>query len=171
MPLEIIRLLAFQGPNILAPQPGVLLQARADRDQSRRLRSALRDAAQGAGIVLGALDVEAQPAGAGQVLTASFTTPTPEIGAAVARYVVEGLNAQEAGDESWDAEGRLWELRRRWRAEALPAAALRLVAEAAVRGVPAFTRADGALQLGYGARSLALDPAALAVQRRGDAAP
>jgi cyanophycin synthetase len=49
-------------------------------------------------------------------------------------------------------------LQKRRRAEALPLSALQLTAEAASRGVPAFLRRDGMLQLGYGARSWAFDP-------------
>ena len=161
MPIEIIRLLAFEGPNVRGPQPGVLLELRAGRDRSKRLRAALKDAAQSVGVVIGYLDVGGAPEGEGFVIRASFTTPTPAIGAAVAGYVVDGLNARDAGDEEWDAEGPLWDLQKRRRAEATPLVALQLAAEAAARGVPAFVRADGALQLGYGARGWALEAAAL----------
>jgi hypothetical protein len=161
MPIEIIRLLAFEGPHMLGPQPGVLLEVRAARDLRARLRSALKDAAQSAGVVVGALEVGTLPEAGAYTVSASFTTPTPALGAAIARYVVDGLDARERGDDSWDAEGLLWELQRRRRAEALPVAALQLLAEAATRHVPAFVRADGALQLGYGVRGRSVALAAL----------
>jgi hypothetical protein len=166
MPTEILRLLAFEGPNIVGPQPGVLLQARCGRDRSARLRAGLKDSAQGAGIVIGALEVSAAPLGEGKLLTASFSTPTPALGAAVARYVVEGLNAHEAGDETWDAEGLLWDLQKRRRAETLPLGALQLIAEAQARGMPAFVHQGSRLQLGYGARGRSFELADL-----GGAAP
>ncbi|MEN9935112.1 MAG: hypothetical protein RLZZ387_1691 [Chloroflexota bacterium] len=169
MTLEIIRLLAFEGPNILGPQPSVLLQLRADRDRSARLRAALKDAAQSVGVVVGALDVAAADTAGGALITASFSTPTPVLSADVARYVVAGMRARAAGDESWDAEEELWQLQRRRRAEALPLEALRLAAEATARGVPWFVRADGALQLGYGARGWAVRLGAL--RGRGSAIP
>src|SRR5262249_43785081 len=92
------------------------------------------------------------------------------IGVELARYVVAGLNAQEAGDEEWDAEGPLWELQKRRRAEALPLPALQLIAEAAARGIPSLIRGDGWVQLGYGARGWAFDRALLK-RRRGAPAP
>ncbi len=56
-------------------------------------------------------------------------------------------------------EGPLWDLQKRRRAEALPLMALQLMAEASARGIPSFVRDDGLVQLGYGARSWAFDPA------------
>lgn len=160
MPTEIIRLLGFEGPNLYGPQPGVLLQILSDKDRSKRLRDALKDGGQTIGMVLAYLDVTAVSADDAYVITANFTTPTPAIGVELARYVVAGLNAKEAGDESWDAEGPLWDLQKRRRAQALPMPALQLNAEAASRGVPALVRGDGRLQLGYGMRSWTFDPAA-----------
>lgn len=159
MPTEIIRLLGFDGPNLYGPQPGVLLQVYSDRDRSRRLRDALKDGGQTVGMVLAYLDVAAEPDERGFLITANFTTPTPAIGVELARYVVAGLNAKEAGDESWDAEGPLWDLQKRRRAEALPLPALQVTAEAASRGIPALLRRDGWVQIGYGVRSWAFDPA------------
>jgi hypothetical protein len=149
--LTISRLLAFEGPNLLGPHPAVLLECRAASGQARRLREALKDAALRAGVVIGALDVGGEP------LAAAFTTPTPALGAELARLVVAGLNA----GATWDADEALWELARRRRAEAPPVAALQLIAEAGARGVPAFIHA-GQLQLGYGARGRSLSLAALA---------
>jgi hypothetical protein len=160
MPTEILRLIGFDGPNLYGPQPGVFLQVRSDKDRSRRLKDALKDGGQTVGMVLAYLDVTAEPGGGGYIITAHFTTPTPAIGVELARYVVAGLNAREAGDESWDAEGPLWDLQKRRRAEALPMPALQVAAEASSRGIPTMLRRDGQLQIGYGARSWAFDPAA-----------
>lgn len=158
MPTTIIQLLGFDGPNLHGPQPGVFLKLRADKNRARRVKDALKDGAQGAGMVMGYLEVESEPEDDGYIISAGFTTPTPAIGVELGRYIVEGLNAQEAGDDDWDAEGPLWELQKRRRAEALPLPALQLVAEASARAIPALIRADGQVQLGYGARSWTFDP-------------
>lgn len=159
MPTTIIQLLGFEGPNLFGPQPAVFLQVQSDSDLSRRLKTALKDAAQSVGMVLGYLEVSARRGPAGQIISANFTTPTPAIGVALAEYVVEGLNRHAAGDAEWDAEQPLWELQKRRRAEALPLPALQIIAEAASRSIPSFIRTDGLVQLGYGARGWAFDPA------------
>lgn len=161
MPTTIIQLLGFDGPNLHGPQPGVFLQLRADKNRARRVKDALKDAAQGAGMVMGYLEVDSAADDGGYIISARFTTPTPAIGIELGRYLVAGLNAQEAGDEDWDAEGPLWDLQKRRRAEALPLPALQLIAEASARAIPSLIRADGQVQLGYGSRSWAFDPAAL----------
>lgn len=167
MPTEIIQLLCLEGPNLYGPQSGVFLQVRSDKERSRRLKDALKDGAQTVGMVLGYLEIESRPDQGGHLISASFTTPTPAIGAALAEYVVEGLNRREAGDEEWDPDAPLWELQKRRRAEALPLPALQATAEAATRGVPSFVRTDGQIQLGYGARSWSFDPEQL--RKRGPA--
>jgi hypothetical protein len=167
MPTAILQLLGFDGPNLHGPQPGVFVKLRADRDRARRVRGALKDGAQTAGIVMGYLEVDSAAVADGYIITASFTTPTPAIGMDLARYVVDGLNARETGDEEWDAEGPLWDLQKRRRSEGLPLPVLQLIAEAAGRGIPAFVRADGQVQIGYGARGWAFDPSGL--QRRSGA--
>ncbi len=161
MPTTIIQLLGFDGPNLHGPQPGVFLKLRADKNRAQRVKDALKDGAQGAGMVLGYLEVGSMADDGRYTITAGFTTPTPAIGVELARYIVAGLNAKEAGDADWDAEGPLWDLQKRRRAEALPLPALQLIAEASARAIPALIRADGHVQLGYGARSWAFDPAAL----------
>jgi Domain of unknown function (DUF4938) len=161
MPTTIIQLLGFDGPNLHGPQPGVFLKLRADKNRAQRVKDALKDATQGAGMVMGYLEVDSAADGDGYIINVSFTTPTPAIGVGLGRYIVEGLNAKEAGDEDWDAEGPLWDLQKRRRAEALPLPALQLIAEASARAIPALIRADGQMQLGYGTRSWAFDPAAL----------
>jgi hypothetical protein len=159
---EIIQLLSYDGPNVRGPQPGVFLKVRSGGDNRRRLREALKDGAQKAGLVLGYLEVDAEPTDVGFLIRASFTTPTPALGAELARYAVEALNRAEAGDEEWDAEAPLWDLAKRRRAEALPLQVVQLAAEATTRGVPWFVRTDGQVQLGYGARGWAFDPSQFA---------
>ena len=161
MPTTIIQLLGVDGPNLHGPQPGVFLKLRTDKNRARRVKDALKDGAQSAGMVMGYLEIDSVADGDSYIISASFTTPTPAIGVELGRYLVEGLNAQEAGDEDWDAEGPLWDLQKRRRAEALPLPALQLIAEASARAIPALIRADGQVQLGYGARGWAFDPAAL----------
>ena len=109
MPTDIHQLLAFDGPNLYGPRPGVLLRVRSDKDRAQRLKAALKDGAQSVGMVLAYLDVSSQPEAGGFLISANFTTPTPNIGVELARYVVAGLNAKEAGAEEWDAEGPLWD--------------------------------------------------------------
>ena len=156
MSIEIADLVAFDGPNAHAPQPGVLLLLRSDADRGKRLRAALKDGAQSVGLVLGQLDVWALEVSGGWHVGAFFATPMPALGAALAEYVVDGLRALAAGDEEWDRDGPLFELRRRRRHEAPPLPLLQLQAEARAHGVPWFMRADGRLQLGYGARGTSL---------------
>lgn len=163
MPITIEHLLAFEGPNLYGPQPGVALRARAGRDWSAPLRAALKDGALSTGVVLAQLAVAARPAPGGVLLDLHVLSPTPVLAADLLRYVVEGLNARAAGDDEWDPEEPLWLLQRRRRAEALPLAALQICAEAQARGLPFFVRPDGALQVGYGVLGRHL-----AVQRPGD---
>lgn len=163
MPITIERLLAFEGPNLYGPQPGVALLARAERDWSGPLRAALKDGALSTGVLLAQLALAARPAPQGVLLDLHVLSPTPALAADLLRYVVAGLNARAAGDDAWDPEEPLWELQRRRRAEALPLAALQICAEAQARGLPFFVRPDGALQIGYGALGRRL-----AVQRPGD---
>src|SRR6266542_1169480 len=161
MPTELVHVLGLAGPNLYGPQPGVFLKIHSDKDRAHRLKDALKDGAQSVGMVIGYLELNTQPQPDGFVISANFTTPTPAIGVALARYVVEGLNRQEAGDKEWDAEGPLWDLQKRRRAEALPLPALQIIAEAATRGIPTLIRPDGQVQVGYGARGWAFDPAQL----------
>lgn len=157
MPIQLVRVLGFDGPNIYSPQPGVLLQARSERDHSALLRDRLKDGAQRVGMVMGYLDLDAVAHSDQYVITASFVTPTPAIGVELARHAVAAIDAHERGDETYDFDEQLWDLQKRRRAEALPMPALQIVAEATRRGVPGFVRADGALQIGYGARGWSLD--------------
>jgi hypothetical protein len=159
MTIDICTLATFDGPNRFDPRPGVLGRLRAGRDYSPALRAALKDAAQRIGLVIAAPHIDSRVADGEVWHEAFFVTPMPAIGAEMLRYVVALLNARDAGDEEWDADGRLWDLQKKRRAEALPIQALQLIAEASARRIPAFTRRDGLIQIGYGARGYALDPA------------
>lgn len=168
-PIAIQRLYAYEGPNIFGPRPGVLLRARCDRDRADRVRAALKDGAQFIGLVIAYLEVTAQPADGGYLVAASFATDAPPLGAELCAYVVAGIDAEARGDHEWDRDGPLFALQARRRAEARPVAALQLLAEAQRRNLPGFVRADGQLQLGYGARSWSCALAPL--RERGAAAP
>lgn len=159
--MEIDQLLIFEGPNRYDRRPGVLARIRADRDRSRALRNQLKDAAQRIGLVIGNPGVDLHATGGTILHELFFVTPMPAIGAGAVRYVVALLNAHDAGDDEWDSDGSLWDLQKRRRAESLPLHALQLIAEASARGIPSFVRADGRLQLGYGARGQAFDIAPL----------
>jgi hypothetical protein len=167
MSLELVTLRVLEGPNIYQPQPGVYLLLRSDKDRSRRLRDALKDAAQAAGLVLGFLECMARPwAGEqGVALTCSFATPQPEIGAALARYVVEGINRRLAGDEEWDADGPLYEIGKQRRRASPPVEAVQLVAEARRRDLPTLLHADGSLRIGYGGPGWQWDATPQAAER------
>lgn len=154
----LTRLWAFDGPNIYGPQPGVVLHCHAASDYAAMLRVALKDAALRVGVVVGYLHAEARRDNGAVLHILRFATPTPVLGAAVCRFVLDDLNARAARDETWDADEALWLLGRERRAAALPVAALQLLAEANRREVPAFVRPDGAIQLGHGRRGLFLPP-------------
>lgn len=168
-PLAIIQLHAYDGPNIFGPSPGVLLRARCDVDCSRRLRAALRDGALSIGLVIAQLTVEARPTADGHLVSALFATEAPAIGAALCAYVAAGVAAEAAHDEAWDRETPLLDLQARLHAQATPVAALQLIAEARRRGLPAFSRPDGRLQIGYGTHAWSCDLAPL--RERGAAPP
>ncbi|MFQ3662506.1 MAG: DUF4938 domain-containing protein [Chloroflexaceae bacterium] len=157
-PIAVRRLRAYEGPHIFGPWTGVRLQVCCDSDRSLRLRAAIKDGAQFIGLVIAYLEVTARADEPGYLVTASFTTDAPRLGADLCAYVVEGIDAEARGDATWDRDGPLFALQARRRAEALPAAALQLVAEARRRNLPCFTRADGQVQVGYGARGWHFDP-------------
>jgi hypothetical protein len=157
-PITIIRLRAYEGPNIHAPQPGVLLQLNAPSNQARRLRDVIRDGAQAVGIVIASLEVASHALGDGFLIEASFSTDQPGVGADTCRYIVDGMRAEAAGDSDWDRDGPLYQIQTRRRREALPVPALQLIAEARQRDLPTMALPDGRIQLGYGARSWQYDP-------------
>jgi hypothetical protein len=171
--LHILQLFAYEGPNILGPQPGVLLRVRCLEDRSKRLKNALKDGAQFIGMVLANLNVTAEQANDDIMISASFTTPTPTLGSALASTIVEGINAQAAAStngENGESEGEdesdhdpnapLFELQQRRRHAALPLPALQLLAEARKRGMPVLHQPDGRVQFGYGAGGWQFDPTA-----------
>lgn len=155
--IEIVRIATFDGPNGFDPRSGVLAHLRAGRDRSAALRAVLKDAAQRIGLVIGNPRIESKRFVDTVWHEVFFVTPMPAIGAEMVRYAVALLNAQDAGDEAWDADGRLWDLQKQRRAVAPPLQALQLMAEASSRGVPTFVRHDGLLQVGYGARGHTVD--------------
>jgi hypothetical protein len=174
IPIELCNLFAYEGPNIAGPQPGVLLRVRCDEDRSRRLKDALKDAAQFVGMVLAYLDINTTRDGPHTIISASFATPTPTLGAELVRFVVEGI-AREASkqqsqaeddekdeDSTLDPDAPFVALQQRQRAERLPMLALQLMAEARARGLPVLWRPDGLVQFGYGLHHWRFDPAALA---------
>lgn len=160
-PFKIVSLFAYGGPNIFSPQPGVLLRLVCDSDRSKQIRHALKESAQSAGTLLAHLDISAHQQHDGYLISVSFATPVPTIGAALATYVVEGLHAQENGDTDWDANTPLDELRQRVRQEMPNSLAWRLLADARTHDVPFIRRLDGLFQCGYGASQWVFDQATL----------
>lgn len=152
--LTLLQLLALEGPNTHSPQPGVFLTIHSKTDQRRVLRDALKDAAQQVGLVISGLELSATEVQGFWQIEVFFNTPGPDLGAAIAAFVIDRLNAEAQGNEEWDADEALWLLQKRRRAEALPLAALQLLAEASLRGLPAFRHSDGRLQLGQGVRGV-----------------
>jgi hypothetical protein len=138
----------------------VLLRARCAADRARRLRQAIKDGAQSIGLVIAYLEVEARPLAEGFLIEARFSTAAPAVGAELCRYLVDGLRAEAAGDEEWDRDAPLLDLQERHRREALPLAALQLIAEARRRSLPAASLPDGQILIGQGARGWRFDPRA-----------
>lgn len=153
MPITPIHLQAFDGPNRLMPQAGVWMQAQTATDVSAAMRDGLKDAAQRAGMILARLRVQAQPADVGIWLHVQFATPEPQVGAALARMLLDRV-LHPADNAEDDLEEALVELARQRRAQAIPVVALQAMAEAAARGIPAFIHNE-TLQIGYGARGWA----------------
>lgn len=160
-PLTIRHLAALYGPNIYRPQPGVVLRVGTAADYSDRLRTALKGGALAIGLVIAQLHVEAKPDNDDILMSAFFTTPEPAIGAELCRYVVDGINAELSHDESWDPDEPLLVLRDRRQAQALPVAALQLMANARHRDIPTTILDDGRLLIGQGERGWIVTPADL----------
>jgi hypothetical protein len=166
--IALHQLCAFEGPNIFGPAPGVLVRARCDGDRSARLRAALKDGAQAIGLVIAYLETDVRPLGAELLVSATFTTEAPAVGAALGAYVVEGIAAEISGDEEWDADTPLQALRARRLHETMPVEALRIAAEARRRRLPVLLAPDGTVRIGQGPRAWGFDPQAL---RAAGAAP
>ncbi len=156
--IELIRLNAYDGPNVFGPLPGVLMLVRCDQDRSQHLRAALKDAALAVGLIIAQLEIETQPREGEVLIAVRFGTEAPSIGADLAAYVVDGIAAEAVGAANWDYDTPLQTIRARRRAEELPIAAVQLIAEARARGLPSFVRSDGSLQLGYGCHCWICDP-------------
>jgi hypothetical protein len=171
MPAEIITLFGYQGPNLHYPQPAVALRLKAAHNHAAFIRSALKDAGQRIGIVIGYLELDSIEQSGQWIIDVRFVTPAPEFGVELTRVVVAGLNAHEANDDTWDFDEALWDIQRRRRVEALPIQALQVIAEAENRGIPAFKRVDDKLQVGYGAHSVTLDIAPLRARAGRDTPP
>ncbi|NTV64080.1 MAG: DUF4938 domain-containing protein [Oscillochloris sp.] len=159
-PIAIVRLRAYAGPNIHGPQPGVLLQISAPTNYARRLRDAIRDGAQAIGMVIAYLETEAHPRDTGFLIEARFTSGEPPIAADLCRFIVDGICAEADGNEEWNRDEPLVALQARYRAAAMPVAALQLRAEARSRGLPWLALPSGRLQIGYGACGWQYDPQA-----------
>lgn len=181
VPIAITHLFAYEGPNMLGPQPAVLLRVRAAYDCSQQLKDGLKDAAQFVGITMAYLDVTTTQANGSFALRASFTTTSPLLGADIAAHVVEHLAQQprhskdddnhdghDDHDEEDRSRQRLFELQRRRRREALRAPALQMIAAARQHDVPVLHLPDGGLQLGYGAQGWRCDLHALQARARQD---
>lgn len=160
VPIEIISLLAYHGPNIFGPQPGVLLRVRCDSDQSKHIRDAIKDGALAIGLIVAYLEVSAAPGDNGVIITVNFATPMPEIGKALATYVVDGLCAQKRGDATWDSDTRLFTLQQHRRSAIPPMSVIQLMAEAQAHSIPVLHLADGKIQFGYGVRGWQCTPSA-----------
>lgn len=161
-PMQIIRLRAYAGPNILGPAAGVWLLTHCDHDRSAQLRAAIKDAAQALGLVLARLELDTRPLEQGVLVSVLFSCEAPALGAALCAYVVARTIAEVNADADWDHEAPLLELQRQRRTTSLPMAAVQLMAEALQRGLPNFVTSSGQLQFGYGARGWQIDLAELA---------
>ncbi|NJP04416.1 MAG: DUF4938 domain-containing protein [Chloroflexaceae bacterium] len=170
-PVQMVLLRRYDGPHIFGPHAGVWLRIGSGDNCQQALTFVLKDLAQFVGIVMVSLDVTAiaglnpGPEPDTWLIDATFQTPTPGLGAAIARYAVDRLNAQlrssdenTAADTLWYDDPTLFDLKQQCRREALPIASLQLIAEAQQRGVPVLYRPDGAFQLGYGTHGLVYDP-------------
>src|SRR5579859_1410914 len=155
MQLTVVRLLAFDGPNMCSPHPGVLLEALADQAYHMQLRAILKQGAQRAGIVIGYLEADAWPLASGYMLRVFFATPQPQPGRELAQIASMILAGQDDPDQ--DSDELWWQLQRQRRALALPVAAVQLLANAAAHGLPAFVRQDGRIQIGFGASGASFD--------------
>lgn len=167
VPVQILALYTFVGPNVGSPQPGVLMQAQGTADYTTQLRGALKDAAQFVGMILAHLTVQAQPlptsnSTGGWLIEARFNTPQPELGRDLVRYVVAGLGATLADDEEWDRDTPLFALQQRRRREQLPLPLLQLIAEARQRQVPTTLLPNGRVLFGYGRQSWQIERTAYA---------
>lgn len=160
-PITINRLRAYEGPNTVQPTPGVVVRLHCDRDRGARIRTAIKDAAQAIGLVIGQLAVDTRRDKIGIDIMVRFSCELPQLGAALCEYVVAGISAEAIGDSAWDHEAPLSALRECRQHEAVPLTAVQLIAEARRRGLPSFVSSTRQLQIGYGAHGWSCDLARL----------
>ncbi len=168
-PIRIIACHALVGANIYSPQAGVLVRLHCQHDYRQRVRAALKDGAQSIGMVLAYLDLQVQtlPDATWQIQV-HFTTPQPQVGCALATYIVEGICAELRGDEEWERDAPLFALQQQRRRQQPPIALLQLIAEATARRIPVTLLPDLRVLLGTGNRSWLADPAAFAAPTADD---
>ncbi len=160
-PISIIACHALIGANIYSPQAGVLVRLHCQHDYSQRVRAAFKDGAQSIGMVLAYLNLQAQPLpDQTWQLQVHFTTPQPQLGCALATYIVAGICAELRGDEEWDRDTPLFALQQQRRRQQPPVALLQLIAEATARRIPVTSLPDLRVLFGTGNRSWLADPVA-----------
>ena len=163
MPIVVREIRAFEGPNLYYPQAAVKLQAWADRDISRQISDTLKNWAQVTGMVIGYLRQYADVVPDGVVITTTWTTPLPTVGAQIAEQVVADIDAAERNDEDYDHDDALMAIIGERKRQEPSMALLQLLAEAHAHDVPVLRRTDGHLVVGTGARSWNFDPAGLSL--------
>lgn len=163
MPVALREVRAFEGPNLYYPQAAVKLQVWADHDISRQISDTLKNWAQVTGMVIGYVRQDSHPVPDGFVITTTWTTPLPTVGAQIAQQVVADIDAAERHDEDYDHDDALMAIIKERKRQEPPMALLQLLAEAHARDVPVLRRADGHLVIGTGARSWTFDPAGLSL--------
>lgn len=163
MPVAVREIRAFEGPNLYYPQPAVKLAVWADRDISRQISDTLKNWAQVTGLVIGYLRQYADAMPDGFVITTTWTTPLPTIGASIAEQVVADIDAAERNDEDYDHDDALMAIIKQRKQQEPSMALLQMLAEAHAHDVPLLRRADGHLVIGTGARGWSFDPAGLSL--------
>lgn len=163
MPVATREIRAFEGPNLYYPQAAVKLAVWADRDISRQISDTLKSWAQATGMVIGYLRQHTDPAPNGFVITTTWTTPLPTVGADIAAQIVADIDAAERHDEDYDHDDALMAIIKERKRQEPSMALLQLLAEAHAHDVPVLRRADGQLVIGTGARGWSFDPASLSL--------
>ena len=95
MAIEVRDIRAFEGPNLYYPQTGVKLTIWADRDIGRQISDTLKTWAQMTGVVIGYLRQQSEPDQDGMLITTTWTTPLPTVGAQIAHQIAADLAAAE----------------------------------------------------------------------------
>ncbi len=163
MPVAVREIRAFEGPNLYYPQTAVKLAVWADHDISRQISDTLKNWAQVTGLVIGYLRQYADAVPDGFVITTTWTTPLPTVGASIAAQVVADIDAAERKDEDYDHDDALMAIIKQRKQQEPSMALLQMLAEAHAHDVPLLRRADGHLVIGTGARGWSFDPAGLSL--------